>query len=116
MGFILATIAVLLTYIFSPFLIIYSLFVASSVKEINAYFKRIAVAVDRLGNVIGAPFFNYAAIKSEGDKFGDGCETISSVLGKNHLRKPRPFKLLGRSLRYYLDRIEKDHCVNSIGE
>ena len=114
MGFILAVIAVFFTYIFSPFLIMYSLLVAPSIKEINAYFKRIAVAVDRLGNVIGAPFFNHAAIKPDGYKFGDGCETISSVIGKNHLRKPRPFRLFGRSIRYYLDKIEKDHSVNSI--
>ena len=116
MGFILATIAVLLTYIFSPFLIIYGMVTSCSLRTMNDYFLDIAVAVDRLANVIGGPFFNHAAINYKGYKFGDGKETISSALGKNHIKQPREFRLFGRSIRFYLDQIEKDHCVNSIGQ
>lgn len=82
----------------------------------NDYFFRIAVAVDQLGNVIGGPFFNQCAITAEGDKFGSEDETISSVLGKNHINQPRTLRLLGKSLRYYLDKIESNHCVKSIGK
>lgn len=116
MGFILAIVATILIYIFSPFLIIYGLFTMRSLKAINDYFFRIAVSIDQLGNVIGGPFFNHCAIKPEGDKFGSEDETISSVLGKNHINQPRTLKLLGKSLRFYLDQIEPNHCVNSIGK
>lgn len=116
MGFILAIIATLLVYIFSPFLIIYGMLTADSFKAVNAYFFRIAVSIDQLGNVIGGPFFNQCAITPTGDQFGHEDETISSVLGKNHANQPRTFRLLGRSMRYYLDLIEPNHCVNSIGK
>lgn len=116
MGFILTLMATLTIYIFSPFLIIYGMCSMSSFKAINDYFFKIAVSIDQLGNVIAGPFFNCVAITPDGDKFGNEDETISSVLGKNHINQPRTFKLLGRSLRYYLDCIEKDHCVKSIGK
>lgn len=115
MGFILAIIATLLVYIFSPFLIIYGMCTMPSIKAINDYFFQIAVAIDQLGNVIAAPFLNHVAITPDGDKFGNEDETISSVLGRNHTNQPRTFRLLGRSMRYYLDLIEHNHCVNSIG-
>ena len=87
----------------------------SSFKEVSDYFFRIAVSIDQLGNVIGGPFFNHCAITQDGAKFGNEDETISSVLGRNHINQPRTFRLLGRSMRYYLDCIETNHCVNSIG-
>ena len=116
MGFILAFIAVFFTYLFSPFLIIYGMVISCSLRTMNDYFFNIAVAVDRLGNVIAGPFLNHAAITPRGYKYGNGKETISSGTGKNHIKQPREFRLFGRSIRYYLDQIEKDHCVNSIGQ
>lgn len=114
MGIILALIATLLMYIFSPFLIIYGMCTMSSFKEVSDYFFRIAVSIDQLGNVIGSPFFNHCAIKPEGFQFGNEDETISSVLGKNY--QTSTFRLLGRSMRYYLDKIQPNHCINSIGK
>jgi len=114
MGFILALIAVLLTYIFSPFLMLYAMFTAPSIKAINRYFFKIAISVDQMGNVIGTAFFNHTVIKENGHKFGNPDETISSVLGRNY--QTNTLTLFGRSMRYYLDRIEPNHCVNSIGK
>lgn len=114
MGILLAFASVILIYLFSPFLIIYSIIVSSSLKRVSEHFFTIAVSIDQLGNVIGTDFFNHVMIKEDGYKFGSPDETISSCIGKNY--QTNTLKPLGRSLRFYLDRIEKDHCVKSIGE
>lgn len=112
MGILLAFIATILLYILSPFLIVYNILMSASFKSVSDYFFKIAVSLDQLGNVIGANFFNHVAITENGHKFGNEDETISSVLGRNY--KTGTLKLLGRSLRYYLDKIQPNHCVNSI--
>lgn len=90
----------------------YSILTANSFKAVSDYFFKIAVSIDQLGNVISADLFNDIMIKENGFKFGEEDETISSVIGRNY--KANTLKPLGRSLRFYLDSIEKNHCINSI--
>lgn len=113
MGILLTIIAALLVIILSPFLIVFSLVKHFSFKGMNDYFFKIAVSIDQLGNVVGGSFFNACAITKDGFKFGSEDETISSVIGRNYQKGT--LKLLGRSIRYYLDKIQPNHCVNSIG-
>lgn len=113
MGFILAGVAMMLLYILSPFMILYSFIRLKWFKEINNHYFTLAVAVDQLGNVISAPFFNDIMITKDGHKFGNEDETISSVLGRNY--QTHTLRFTGRLLRWALDKIQKDHCINSIG-
>lgn len=113
MGILLAFISVILLYILSPLLIIYSIFAASSFKSISDHFYKIAVSIDQLGNVIGSDLFNDIMISKDGFKFGNEDETISSVLGRNY--KTNTLKTTGKILRWTLDKIQPNHCVNSIG-
>jgi hypothetical protein len=71
-----------------------------------------AEAIDRFGNVLCAPLFNNILINKLGYKFGKGKETISSVLGKNI--QVNCLTKLGLFLSNVLNKLQKDHCINSI--
>lgn len=64
------------------------------------------------GNVLGEEIFNDLLITTDGYKFGNRKETISSVLGKNQQKET--LTKAGKSLVWILDSIEKDHCILSI--
>lgn len=114
MGFLLAFIAVLLMVILAPFALVYEIITLFRYSKINDYFFNIAVSIDQLGNVVCQSLFNDLFITKHGFKFGNPDETISSVLGRNYLTNT--LKPLGKFLRWILDGIEENHCVNSIEE
>lgn len=112
MGILIAILATIILYLFSGVFMIYSLIRSKSFKEVNKYFFKIAVSVDQLGNVMAASMLNDMLIKHDGYKFGDEDETISSVIGRN--MKSNTLTIAGRVVRYVLDKIEYNHCINSI--
>ena len=69
---------------------------------------------DLFANVVGAEFWNAVFIINGGYKFGNPKETISSVLGKN--QRDKTLSIAGDVLRWMLDRIDKNHCLNSIND
>jgi hypothetical protein len=83
-------------------------------KMLAVWFYRTAREIDLFANVVGAEFWNSVFITDGGYKFGNPKETISSVLGKN--QRDKTLTLLGDALRWVLDRIERDHCLNSIND
>lgn len=78
----------------------------------NKYFKETAIDIDRFGNRNFRTLLNTTLIKSNGYKFGNELETISSVLGKN--LKNKTLTKTGKILCNILDFIDKNHCINSI--
>lgn len=114
MGILLAIIAIFLLYILSPILIIYSLFRLHKFTKISDHFFDVAVSIDKLGNILGALMFNDIMITKDGFQFGADSETISSVIGRNYLTKTLRFT--GRILRWALDKIQPNHCINAIGK
>lgn len=82
------------------------------VKNKSGYFKSSAVNLDKFGNREFRTLFNKTLINSEGYKFGDINETISSVLGKNQLTGT--LTKCGSILVWVLDKIENDHALKSI--
>lgn len=113
MGILLAFIAVILSMIIIPIGVVYEIFTLIRFRKISDYFFNIAISIDQLGNVACQGLLNDTLINKEGFKFGNQDETISSVLGRNYQSKT--LTILGESIRWILDGIEKDHCVNSIG-
>lgn len=121
MGFLLFIISVILTILTVPLGALYTLikfsfklkFIALF-KIINAYFYKIALSLDQLGNVSMQYILNDLLITKEGYKFGDEDETISSVLGKNE--KLDTLTKTGIFLNTILNRIDPDHSLNSIEE
>jgi len=113
MGILLAFIAAILGIIIIPIGIIYEIFTLIRFSNVSDYFLNIAISIDQLGNVACQGLFNDVLIKKEGFKFGNPDETISSVLGRNYQKNTLTY--LGNGIRWILDKIQKGHCVNSIG-
>jgi len=84
------------------------------IKTLQIYFIEVALALDNAGNVIMQHLFNDTLlIKNQNTyQFGNKKETISSVIGKNHLTNT--LSSLGKALNTFLNFIDKDHSLNSI--
>jgi hypothetical protein len=111
------TIAITLLYLLLPVIIIFMILkyvFTGNKKMLAVWFYRTSREIDIFANVIGAEFWNSVFIIDGGYKFGNPKETISSVLGKNQRKKT--LTLMGDLIRWILDRIEEDHCLNSINE
>jgi len=110
-------IATTLLYLLLPiiicFMVLKYIFTGNK-KMLAVWFYRTAREIDLFANVVGAEFWNAVFIIDGGYKFGNPKETISSVLGKN--QRDKTLTLLGDALRWVLDRIDKDHCLNSIND
>jgi hypothetical protein len=76
------------------------------------YFRSDAISLDKYGNRSYRTLFNLYLIKKHGYKFGNGNETISSVLGKNQLSNTLTKK--GMLLATILNFIDTNHCIKSI--
>ena len=121
MGPLLFIIAVVLTIITVPFGILYGFIkcllkfdLKALFRKTNKYFRLLAISIDQMGNVAMQDLFDDILIKENGYKFGDVDETISSVLGKNELKKT--LTGLGRSIVSFLNAIDPNHALNSIEE
>ena len=121
-GFLIFIIAVIIGSILLPIGFIWGVGEAfyrrgwkSGWNRISDYFYDIALSIDQLGNVTCKELFNDTLIshKSE-NKFGNPDETISSVLGKN--KRDGTLTKAGKALDYILDKLDKDHTINSIDQ
>lgn len=75
-------------------------------------FREAALGIDILGNVICRDMLNAFFIGRGGYHFGKQGETVSSALGKNQLKGT--LTRAGRWLAAILDKIDPNHCINSI--
>lgn len=115
MGLLLFLISVILLYLLSIPLMVYSLLRVSSFKEAGDYFFELAKSIDQFGNALGKYIFNDLFVSKGGYRFGDIDETISSVTGRNY--QANTLTPSGKLFRVILDKaFGKDHCINSIGE
>ena len=84
------------------------------IKTLQIYFIEVALALDNAGNVIMQHLLNDTLLLKNTNTylFGNKKETISSVIGKNHLTNT--LSPLGKALNSFLNYIDKDHSMNSI--
>ena len=114
---LILTIAIILLYLLLPVIIMFMILkyiFTGNKKMLAVWFFRTAREIDIFANVVGAEFWNAVFITDGGYKFGNPKETISSVLGKN--QRDKTLTLVGDALRWVLDRIDEDHCLNSIND
>lgn len=119
-GFILFLVAVFLLCILVPigfFWAVIEAFVKrdlrTALKRIDSFFMDVAISIDQTGGVICRELFNDALISHKSEhKFGNPDETVSSVLGKNEKKETLIF--LGISLNWLLNKLDKNHSINSI--
>ena len=101
------------------FLIAYILFLPLTIINFfvvrnKGYFKSTAVSIDKFANRELRATWNKYLRTNEGYKFGNENETISSALGKN--QRDKTLSKTGKVVCYILDKIDKEHCKNSINE
>ncbi|WP_300976980.1 hypothetical protein [Flavobacterium sp.] len=121
MGTALAFISLVLASILFPFGLLIT-FIANLYKRrwkysfarLDAQFLSIATSIDASGNVVCKDLFNLALTKKRAYEFGERKETISSALGKN--QRDGTLTGLGKALAFVLDKIDPNHCMNSIDE
>ena len=116
-SFLLFSIAFVLVVTNTPIGFVYALLrqlFVGKIKTLQIYFIEVALALDNAGNVIMQHLLNDALlIQNENTyQFGNKKETISSVIGKNHLTNT--LSPLGKALNSFLNFIDKDHSLNSI--
>jgi hypothetical protein len=115
--FLVLSIAIILLYLFLPVVVIFYMIkylLTGNKRELKVWFFRSAREIDVFANVVGADLFNAIFITNGGYKFGNPKETISSVLGKN--QRDKTLSLAGDLLRWILDLIDDNHCLNSIND
>jgi hypothetical protein len=114
---VILIVAILLLYFLLPVVAVFMIIkylLTGNKRMLSVWFWRTARAIDIFSNVNGADFFSAIFIIDGGYKFGNPKETISSVLGKN--QRDKTLSIAGNILRWALDRIDKDHCLNSIND
>ena len=116
-SFLLFGIAFVLLVTTTPIGFVYALLrqlFLGKIKTLQIYFIEVALALDNAGNVIMQHLLNdILLIKNINTyQFGNKKETISSVIGKNHLTNT--LSRLGKALNSFLNYIDKDHSLNSI--
>ena len=114
-GLLLFSISIVLIVVTGTLGFIYGVFhslFSKGLMGISTYLTRIAISIDQLGNVIMKELLNVLWLKKDGYKFGNRDETISSVLGKNKLKKK--LSKFGVLIDKILDFIDAQHSLNSI--
>ena len=79
---------------------------------LSSIIRSIAIGLDQIGNSVCRDMLNRLLITSGWYSFGKAQETISSVLGKNE--KSWTLTRIGRAIVAVLDRIDPEHCRESI--
>ena len=116
-SFLLFGIAFVLLVTTTPIGFVYALLrqlFVGKIKTLQIYFIEVALALDNAGNVIMQHILNDTLLVKNTNtyQFGNKKETISSVIGKNHLTNT--LSPLGKALNSFLNFIDKDHSMNSI--
>ena len=122
MGFILSIIAYILFSIVAILNFIVVMYKNATIKSffkvMNLYWYNEGFEVDKFANHQFECFWNTTMRKSNGYKFGDLEETISSALGKNQLNKTLSWfgwfiviVLYAIDYKYWR---KGGHCINSI--
>lgn len=84
--------------------------IASNYRKTD-YFRKVAVSLDQLGNVICGGLFDLLLIK-KGTAFGHEDDTVSEVLAK----QKHNLTFIGKSIAFALDKIDRGHLLKSVIE
>jgi len=113
-GLLLSIVSSILKWILQPIAFVFGCVISLCKQEFGHYNQQLAISKDRQGNVLCQYLFNMLLRKRKGYKFGNGKETISSVIGKN--KKANTLTMIGKMLDAVLDKFEKNHSINAIDE
>ena len=120
MGILLFLVAIISTFLVGSLSLVFSIVYylvtlkwKTGSKIINAWFYKLALSVDQLGNVLCSAPFNLILIKSYGSmRFGDEDDTISYVLAINNRKDT--LTGVGRFFGNLLNLLDNDHLNKAI--
>lgn len=78
---------------------------------LNEYLYKLAICIDKTGNVVCGSLFNLILKTKDGYNFGDHRNTISFAIGIN--KEKGTLTPLGLNVYRLLNRIEKNHVENA---
>lgn len=110
--FLLLLISIILFLVIAPIGFLFQ--VIDNFFHLNDYLFKVAISIDQCGNVVCSGLLNHTMITSDGYRFGNEDETISSVLGKN--KETKTLTGFGFLIAELLNRIEKNHVENAVGK
>jgi hypothetical protein len=119
-GLILFILSTILSIVITPIGLLFGLFKAfydrhfiDGIRDVDNKLYDLACTIDLTGNISCSELLNATLItKSSKNLFGKKNEYISSVEGKNE--RDNTLSNTGNILAKTLNRIDKDHCKNSI--
>ena len=113
-GFLLFLVAQITSPIVNIIGMLYACFKFKTWEDANNYYLDMAISKDQNSNCVNKYFFDDIMTKGKDFyHFGNKKETISSVFGKN-LEK-NTLSLFGRFWNMFLNDIQKNHSILSIG-
>lgn len=121
MGLVLFLVSYILGFFLIPAGLVFGFFkqvrkntFRKALKDIDNKFKAMAISRDKYGNVVCAELFNATLIRKSKLLFGSHRQTISHVIGLN-LRTGN-LTGTGKAVNRLLDKLDKDHAIESIEE
>lgn len=115
----LLTLSILLTILFlipgiltTVFVFFFKKQVGNGFYNLSNYFRNLAISIDQFGNVLCGTLFDLILIKKGGYRFGNPDETISSVIGKNQVK--RTLTIVGKILNKILNILDTNHSIVAI--
>lgn len=107
----LVFVARVLLYIISIPLLVFGIVLSSRQKCLSDYFRRLAITLDILGNVLGGPVWNRIFLKEANViVFGSRHDTMSFVFGMNRNNLTR----LGKFIVRILETIDPGHLNDAV--
>ena len=113
-SFILSAILLPIGFVYGFIKTFYNTRLNRALRDINLKFWAMGVSADQFGNVVCKELFNATLITSNSIYlFGNEDETISSAVGRNVLLGKLTW--VGKLLNSFLNLIEPNHSIKSIG-
>jgi len=100
---ILTFIGFVMLAVFVPAGLLIGCVVSIATGQRSRYYKEVAYACDKFGNVVCQDLFNFTLIKKGGYKFGEITLTVSDILAMNKSRNQ--LTVIGKAICWILIRL-----------
>lgn len=111
-AFVLTGLVTLISLVIQPLYYIFTFKFVGGVKQLNAWFYKMALAIDQFGNVSCSSTLRLLLTKREGHEFGNEDDTVSYVIGRNKFKNT--LTIIGKGIERILNFLDKKHAEKAI--